>query len=654
MRIEQIELLNYRQHRNACFSFDRKAMEKDMHIFVADNTSGKTNILNAITWCLYSKEPHLQNESVAIARLNSERCEEIRIAGGGQEKVSVKLHFLLDDNRRLVFTREEKFNIGKDFVKSLKVEFSALFQAEGKKDMDSITDRDAVDALVRTYIPEEVHEFIFFDAERLRTFFGQEMQANVRTGIYNFTQANVIEQSKKVFDDYEKLELQPALQNCGNRDVEDKSRRVTAAQNEVNDQKDIIAKIEDDLEVCNSEIRRLTGVISGNEKVGEKDKEREDVEKQIAETEAEKQEVLGLRMDCVRELFIETKFFPYLTKYLEYIKDKERAGSSNSLAVDKEELSKILRTGKCSVCDTELSEKAYAYVKNLMEQNSLSISLSGILSQDKNSIMSYFGKMKKDIELKRKLEDKYQKIEEKLKALIERKKDIDDYLSHVPDTAVIKQSIEDRTLYEERRDQNNQKLGVENNHLKDLEKKYDGLKKELDAAMKKSQTLSELQAKSTFCAECSRLLGDVKDEILKECRTEMKDKTFQTFTTILSKKGKYERVEIKKDYTVQLFDKYGNQTLGACSAGETNILAYSFTLALQEVSGRDSLLFIDTPLGRIDPENRANILRSLVELADNKQIILLFTPAEFDSMAQSIISGRYSSYIELGRQNNNE
>ena len=56
---------------------------------------------------------------------------------------------------------------------------------------------------------------------------------------------------------------------------------------------------------------------------------------------------------------------------------------------------------------------------------------------------------------------------------------------------------------------------------------------------------------------------DLKDEI----RTEVQEKTFETFKDIQYKEGEYLRFIIKDDYTAQLVDKDKHPALGTLSAG---------------------------------------------------------------------------------------
>lgn len=64
MRFTSIQINNFRQYEELKLVFPKNG-QYDLHIINAENGVGKTNVLNAITWCLYGKEPHLGNESKA-------------------------------------------------------------------------------------------------------------------------------------------------------------------------------------------------------------------------------------------------------------------------------------------------------------------------------------------------------------------------------------------------------------------------------------------------------------------------------------------------------------------------------------------------------------------------------------------------------------
>ena len=56
MLIEKLKLHNYRQYVDEEIEFSHRLKGKRITIIQGPNGSGKTNIINAITWCLYNKE----------------------------------------------------------------------------------------------------------------------------------------------------------------------------------------------------------------------------------------------------------------------------------------------------------------------------------------------------------------------------------------------------------------------------------------------------------------------------------------------------------------------------------------------------------------------------------------------------------------------
>ena len=192
-----------------------------------------------------------------------------------------------------------------------------------------------------------------------------------------------------------------------------------------------------------------------------------------------------------------------------------------------------------------------------------------------------------------------------------------------------------------------QKKGVEEEHKKKLDNDFYNQSKVLKSLIEKNKQLEKINQQAEYCKKCRNVLKETRLDLLEESRREMEQETFDAFSRLLWKKDTFSKVEILEDYTFRLLDKYGSQTLGSCSAAERALLALSFTLALQKVSMHDSLLFIDTPIGRVDPDNRQNFVNSLCEIAKEKQVILTFTPAEYDDKVAAAMQGQYASFNKL-------
>ena len=88
-RIVSVKLLNYRQYygeQEASFA----ARDQGFSVFLGENGEGKSNLLNAINWCFFHKEPHLKdNKGMPI--INSRYLDELPDSSMAEMRVTVEL-----------------------------------------------------------------------------------------------------------------------------------------------------------------------------------------------------------------------------------------------------------------------------------------------------------------------------------------------------------------------------------------------------------------------------------------------------------------------------------------------------------------------------------------------------------------------------------
>lgn len=80
MRFDSVRTKNYRQYQDVNFDFT-KSLETDLHIIQASNGVGKTNLLNAINWCLYGDEPHMSTDENKLSICTEKVLKEAQAAG---------------------------------------------------------------------------------------------------------------------------------------------------------------------------------------------------------------------------------------------------------------------------------------------------------------------------------------------------------------------------------------------------------------------------------------------------------------------------------------------------------------------------------------------------------------------------------------------
>ena len=105
--IDRIEFENFRQYGTGHIDFNTDGTY-DLSVFVAKNGTGKTTLLNAITWCLYKKEHQTVDEKSALFLPNVAAVRKAKV--GTSITVSVKL-VILDENKIIEFKRSQDFKI---------------------------------------------------------------------------------------------------------------------------------------------------------------------------------------------------------------------------------------------------------------------------------------------------------------------------------------------------------------------------------------------------------------------------------------------------------------------------------------------------------------------------------------------------------------
>ena len=160
MKITKITIHGFRQYKDLKVEFNSADKdEHDLHIIIAKNGIGKTNLLNAIEWCLYDDEPHLGNPEEALKRINNTLFDEAIALG--EKEVTLSVELLIDHgNEKVKIKREQTFSTKTAFGFT-----SVLMVTVMKKDnSDIIKDGEAME-YVNGLFKKEIREYFFFDGE---------------------------------------------------------------------------------------------------------------------------------------------------------------------------------------------------------------------------------------------------------------------------------------------------------------------------------------------------------------------------------------------------------------------------------------------------------------------------------------------------------
>ena len=649
MRIESIEIQNFRQYRNLLFKFPHSNGENDLHIIFANNGVGKTNVLNAITWCLYDTEMHLGDKNTALAILNNQKVQELRMHLPEGESVigdaTVKILFSSDDaSEKIRFQRVGKFNVTREAVVTVNTEFSIMHFVDGE--WNSIDAEEETLSLVKKNVPEEIHEYIFFDGEHLESYFKAGQFENIKNGIEELTQAKIIEKAEIAFNNYLTGVLNPQIANSSVKDISIAQKELDRIQDAIDTTVNSINTLTTQIHNCDDEIATLDNIISGHVHVSEKTARLKELDGLIELLKSDIAKKKTELMAFAREYVQYFALYPAIKNLYTYIQEQDKHGKLPP-RIDKFLLQAIEEHKHCLICDQDLSEHSYSFIQELRKELEVSSETSALLNKSVVVLRQYIDKLSHYQERRSTLMAEEKILRKQYTEYLEEEKQLNIYLMNIPNTEAVTKAIENKKEYRKKRDDIVAKKGVEEEHKKELDNQLYNQSKLLKSLIEKNKQLEKINQQADYCKKCRNILKETRLDLLEESRREMEQETFDTFTRLLWKKDAFSKVEILEDYTFRLLDRYGSQTLGSCSAAERALLALSFTLALQKVSMHDSLLFIDTPIGRVDQDNRLNFVNTLCEIAKTKQVILTFTPVEYDDKVATALQGQYASFNKL-------
>lgn len=636
MRFESIKITNYRQYKNIIFEFP-KVTKNDVHIIIASNGVGKTNLLNAINWCLYGDEPHTSGTTNANSRnklplCNLEILEEAKRNEEDSCEVSVEI-ITSEGAKTFTISRSAMINasthiqMGKD-----------IFEISEKKETgDTIihTAESAVN-IVNRYLPQKIREYFYFDGERLLNYFNVDARSisHIKDSIYEIAQVNVIDDVEKHLGDFEKQYSKKIAKMAP--EVEKKQKALDDANEKISNLKFEISKLDDEIEQAEKEIARLNDLINGTETVvadnKKYDKNTEDIKRYEAKL-ADAKRKLAL---FVRKYAILILLYKQNKKTDEYIIASVENGSmtlDTSLDVIKESLEEH----KCRICGSELNESAEEYLQSLVDKFKSNATIQK-LTEIKNDVHRSLNLAGYEDE-KKELFDSISEYEERIDDLVAENDELHKRISAVSSIEEIEIAMDRKVDNERTMKSNLEKRGSYKKELEDKEKNLETLKQEYDDALQANEELGDLREHANFVSEAKLIVNKVKNEIVGDVKSRMEQLTMELFETLIWKKETYGRIELDDNFRLKLFHKVSNiSCLDSCSASEKELLALAFTIALHTVSGYDNLLFIDTPVGRVSDINRENFAKVLLEISDKKQLILAFTPSEFSDEIANVFN----------------
>lgn len=622
--ISSIELINYRQYRgqqNIDFQFDRK---KNVTIIIGKNGAGKTNLLNALTWCFYGTETHTgyeENEKMPI--INTATLSALK----PNERASAEVKVFLDTDIG-AWTIKRTIGGGKRSNGEIYVDpESTLTVAHPVGRQDKVETGKDTEVLINNLLPLDLKQFFFMDGERLREFFNKDTAQNIGDSIEKISQLELMHKAAEHLEAHEK-DLRKSVKESTPK-LEEINTEIQKLEKRLDELKNSIAKKREEIKKNNADLKEVKDFLKncGIEQVELLERQRQDLEETIKMFEASRHSKVAERNRYLSQIAP----FIYLKKPIEetlklMLQKIEKGDLPPKI---KETLVlELIEKGKC-ICGTKVEGTA----RQILEEYSKTLGLSEIgetaivgktkLKDVLSEMQSFSGKtdlFHKDIQS---FEDELEKKRRQLEQIREQLKLGEDKAKIIS--------------YEQRREElikliakGEQLLKMDNSEQDEAKKLLDEKRQEYDKELGFSKKNERLKAKLELVQRTLQTLAQTEIIIKNNLREEIQKNTEGNFFKLIRKKGAFTKITINDRYEVTVKHVSGYNVIDHLSAGEYMILGLSFMSALMTISGFKAPVIIDTPLGRIDDEHRDKITTELPVFLEGTQLILFVTPTEYD------------------------
>ncbi|WP_440992385.1 hypothetical protein [Haloarchaeobius baliensis] len=624
------------------------------------NDRGKTAFFTAMRFCLYGFEGgNAEKSEKRRQAINRKAAKE------GLGEASVTLEFTHNQNvyeieRVIEFDQvddpdEREWNSCYVNVKKPSV-------SEGKETViDQAPNEDPAkkyNRFINGILPESASDFFFFDGEELDRY----------AGSYNDSEADVREAIETVLGIREIQNAIHDLRDDGKDYYQDEWKDKAEDVEELQDLSEDISSVQSDIEA------KKTEKDSAQTELRQKEKRRRQIEDDLAEASG----VAG-KQDRVNEIKEEIEGTSQDKGLQEKLDDKrgERRELHSRLgplmigigakhAIDNYDVSIVsgmedtieylLDRDNC-LCGADIDEDAEETLEHTLEQlqndeMSTISELQGFASDHLECLTS--GDYPENLNVSQakseyvSIQEDIEGLEEDISDLEDEKETLEGEIEEATVTAEEAESLRDtkETLDEE--------IGGLKTTIEDLEEDIEELEEEkreleqtvnsMEAADDEEQRYRTLMKLSDECADAWEEIRDRYVETQRESVEKHASKIFQELT---NKNDVYEGLTISKDYELDVKTISGDRDIEEQnpSKGARQIIAYSFIAGLNKFTAREAPVVIDTPIGRLDPEHKENLIDYFPNFRD--QVVILYQPGELDEEDIEQMGDNVSSHLEI-------
>lgn len=649
MELDYLLLKNYRQYKDIKINFSHGS-KQSFTVIQGVNGAGKTNILNAITWCLFGEEKHIDTKNEGLPIVNVHALDD---SAGEVVEVLVEIQFLDDMGRKILISRSISYkekNGRLVEVPNFHVSPKIQFQANGDWGYPSYGE-DA-QFRINSLIPQAIEEYFFFNGEKMDDYFEKKSGTEIKQAVFDISQLDLFD---KVIEHLTKRKAEFVKQARG------LSSEAKDIQEDLDIQENSLKRDKEQLEALNKQKNAAEALEqefskkllnSSSEHIIELENRRLSLSTELSkiadDIKSEEEERLKLLHKALPIIYS----YPALVKTRKIIECREEAKDIppmfRTIFIEG-----LLQKGIC-ICKSDISE--HDEYSSQRRRNVEACLKRGELSEMSSEIIAANEQIRVMIDKIKDFPEEIILLEKKIKSLEDQKKQKNDELNliteEIKNTNIqeIKKWEEQKRNSIEAKNHSIEEIGKQKYRIEQREGRIKFLNIKLKQEVKKQKKYESLSTLLNFCDESIKCAQETKESIMKEVKNQVEKKASEQFLDLIWKKNTFKAMLIDDNYNISIPYIDGREALGTLSAGEKQVCALAFLAALNSVSGFNIPIIIDTPLARISKVPRKNIAENLPTYLSGVQVILLVTEEEYTKEVQEAIAVRVGKSYHINYQ----
>lgn len=610
-----------------------------------ENTLGKTQLFAALRWCLYGilkpQQTPVKAKREIAARMNLPAKRE------GESVLEVTINFDADGEPHRLTRRAVVDGSGADVTADLRIG-PTVIPASG------------IDAEIGKLLHPQISEFFLFDAELLERFYERLASDHerdlIRTSIETVLGIPALQLAQHDVQDLGNDALQRqtrAAKNVG--EAERISKRLKELASAVKSVERDRLDLKDQKHKAEIDLREVREQLKAVESLQADVRDQEMLEANLADGRREEE---SLRSDLKNLLTSGWRALANrrLQSALAVVQERNSAYQLNEKAIAAARMSVTvlkdqLRGGACPTCKQELPPPA-------PETEGLLVDAGQILQE----LLEGSGGGALDLDLERRLTSmidkstipQYKKSYQRLGELgilqYERKQALD----AISDRLKGHRSADIRALGQRAE-------GLEN-ALRGIVQTQESNEREAQVIGAEQQKLArqlerlpgakpEIAFEAAFFRYVDDLLRATIEDYRERVRAEVEADAEHMFLQLIRDPAGYGGLHIGSDYNIELLDTHKEER--STSEGGKQLLALSLIGALKRAAVRGGPVVLDSPLGRLDLEHRANVLKTWIPALGGQAVLLVQSGELTKQQASDLLGAQIGHAYEIVRPSGN-